>query len=58
MKVKVLKCENSWYKNEIGNIFEVSNKPVEVNEHMNFSVKQNGIPTALCIRIEDCEEVK
>lgn len=57
LKVKIIKCNDVWYKNEIGNIFNVDDKPIELNNHLSFSVIQNGVPTALCIRIDDCEEI-
>ena len=51
VKSKIIKYDNGWYKDEIGNVFDVDDKLVKIIDHLSFSVIQNWIPTALCIRV-------
>ena len=65
MKVKIIKAteinteENGvvlpWYKNDIGEIFEVADETTMINEHESYQVIQHNEPSALCIECCDCE---
>ena len=67
MKVKIIKAteinteENGvvlpWYKNDIGEIFEVSDETTMINERESYQVIQHNEPSALCIECCDCERV-
>ena len=65
MKVKIIKAteinteENGvvlpWYKNDIGEIFEVADETTMINERESYQVIQHNEPSALCIECCDCE---
>ena len=67
MKVKIIKAteinteENGvvlpWYKNDIGEIFEVADEATMINERESYQVIQHNEPSALCIECCDCERV-
>ena len=67
MKVKIIKAteinteENGvvlpWYKNDIGEIFEVADETTMINERESYQVIQHNEPSALCIECCDCERV-
>ena len=67
MKVKIIKAteinteENGvvlpWYKNDIGEIFEVSDETTMINGRESYQVIQHNEPSALCIECCDCERV-
>ena len=67
MKVKIIKAteinteENEvvlpWYKNDIGEIFEVADETTMINERESYQVIQHNEPSALCIECCDCERV-
>ena len=67
MKVKIIKAteinteENGvvlpWYKNDIGEIFEVADETTMINERESYQVIQHNEPSALCIECCDCEKV-
>lgn len=65
MKVKIIKAteinkeENGvvlpWYKNDIGEIFEVTDETTMINGRESYQVIQHNEPSALCIECCDCE---
>ena len=65
MKVKIIKAteinteENGvvlpWYKNDIGEIFEVADETTIINGRESYQVIQHNEPSALCIECCDCE---
>ena len=65
MKVKIIKAteinteENGvvlpWYKNDIGEIFEVADETTMINGRESYQVIQHNEPSALCIECCDCE---
>ena len=67
MKVNIIKAteinteENGvvlpWYKNDIGEIFEVADETTMINERESYQVIQHNEPSALCIECCDCERV-
>ena len=67
MKVKIIKAteinteENGvvlpWYKNDIGEIFEVTDETTMINGRESYQVIQHNEPSALCIECCDCERV-
>ena len=67
MKVKIIKATETnteemeiilpWYKNDIGEIFEVSDETTMINGRESYQVIQHNEPSALCIECCDCERV-
>lgn len=65
MKVKIIKATETntekngvmlpWYKNDIGEIFEVSDETTMINGRESYQVIQHNEPSALCIECCDCE---
>ena len=65
MKVKIIKAteinteENGvvlpWYKNDIGEIFEVADETTMINGRESYQVILHNEPSALCIECCDCE---
>lgn len=60
MKVQIINFYNDkcWYKNEIGKIFEVSNKLIDLNDHQSYCVIQNNSVSKMAININDCKIIK
>ena len=46
-----------WYKNDIGEIFEVADETTMINGRESYQVIQHNEPSALCIECCDCEKV-
>ena len=67
MKVKIIKATETnteemgiilpWYKNDIGEIFEVADETTMINGRESYQVIQHNEPSALCIECCDCERV-
>ena len=67
MKVKIIKATETntekngvmlpWYKNDIGEIFEVSDETTMINGRESYQVIQHNEPSALYIECCDCERV-
>ena len=67
MKVKIINATETtteemgiilpWYKNDIGEIFEVSDETTMINGRESYQVIQRNEPSALCIECCDCERV-
>ena len=67
MKVKIIKATETntekngvmlpWYKNDIGEIFEISDETTMINGRESYQVIQHNEPSALCIECCDCERV-
>lgn len=65
MKVKIIKATETnteemgiilpWYKNDIGEIFEVADETTMINGRESYQVIQHNEPSALCIECCDCE---
>ena len=67
MKVKIIKATETntekngvmlpWYKNDIGEIFEVADETTMINGRESYQIIQYNEPSALCIECCDCERV-
>ena len=66
MKVRVISATNTntedykdmepWYKNDIGEVFEVAEEKTLLNGCENYQVIQHNEPSVLCIKCCDCEK--
>lgn len=68
MKVKIIKVTESeiegigiiapWYKDDVGEIYEVSEEITVLDGCENYSIIQHGVVSALCIKCCDCEIIE
>ena len=58
MKVKIKKCDmndNAWYKDVVGYVYEVSDKLVDCNGHICYSIVEKNKVTLKCLIVDDCQ---